>query len=105
MRKAWILGLVVLVGCATGDFATLEQLSREGRDRDTLALAQRLLADPELPAVTRARTELVVALAHRRQQEWTLAAQALERAEQAGIAQDQGWYRDYWPVLKADLVR
>lgn len=49
--------------------------------------------------------ELVVALDHRRRQEWILTAQALERAEQAGIAQDQGWYRDYGPMLKADLVR
>lgn len=104
MQKAWILGLVLLVGCATGDFTALEASSREGRDRDTLALAQRLLADPALPAVTRARAELLVALAHRRQHEWALATQALNRAEAAGIAQDQGWYRAYWPVLKADLA-
>jgi len=65
------------------------------RTAANLVLLDEQLQDPEL----------VVALAHRRQQEWSLAAQALERAEQAGIAQDQGWYRDYWPVLKADLAR
>lgn len=105
MHRVWMLGMVLLVGCASGDFASLERSSRDGRDQNTIALAQTLLADPALPAVTRARVEVLVALAHRRQQEWDQASLALERAEAAGIARDEGWYHDYWLKLKAELGR
>lgn len=92
-----LAGILLLAGCqASGDrFDALMQLSREGRDTQTLRLAEEILADPQTPTMVQARTEMTVALAHIRSHRWAEARAAVERAKALGVASDPGYFGDH----------
>jgi len=101
MRRAITVGLAVLAlgGCATTPpqerFEAMMITSREGRDAQTLNLAGELLADPAVPRLLKARTEMTVALVHIRSKSRAEAQAALDRAKALGVESDAGYFQDH----------
>jgi len=94
-----VLTVLALTGCATippeNRFEAMMVTSREGRDAQTLKLAAELLADPAVPRLVKARTEMTVALVHIRSKSRAEAQAALDRAKTLGIASDAGYFQDH----------
>lgn len=93
-----LLATLTLTACATAPqdrFEAMMIASREGRDAQTMTLATQLLADPNVASLTKARTEMTVALVHIRAKHWPQARAALDRAIALGIDLDTGYFRDH----------
>ena len=97
-----LLAGLLLTACSPQDpFDQMMTTSREGRDKETLQLAEGLLGDPQTPDIVKARTEMTVALVHIRSKQWTEARAALSRAKDLGLESDTGYFKDQLPQYEA----